>query len=131
MAVAKNKKKKKKNIKLPIWILYIHTSFNNTIVTLTDPQWNKVSWWGTGQLWFKWTKQSTPYAAEMLTKSIMQEAKNDFGLKQIGVIAKWLWLWRDGVFKWINDVWGIDITWIKESTWIQFGWCKGKRPKRN
>ena len=129
MAVVK--KKKKKHIKLPIGVLHVKTSFNNTIVTLTDPQGNKVIGGGTGSMGFKGTKQSTPYAAEVLTKKLITEAKDDFGLKQIGVIAKWLGLWRDGVFKWINDVGGIDITWIKEATGIQFGGCKGKRPKRN
>lgn len=130
MATA-TKKKKRKNIKLPVGTVHIHTSFNNTIVNLTDLQGNKISGWGTGVLWFKGTKQSTPYAAEMLTKMIMTEAKNDFWLKQIGVIAKGLWLGRDGVFKAINDLWGIDIMWIKEATALQFGGCKGKRQKRN
>lgn len=124
-------KKKKRNIKLPLWTVYITTTFNNTIVTITDVQWNKVIGWGTGQLWFKGTKQSTPYAAEMLTRQIMKEAKESFGLKEVGIIAKWLWMWRDGVFKGINDTGGIDILWIKEATPIQHGWCRGKRPKRN
>lgn len=125
------KKKKKKNIKLPVATVHIHTSFNNTIVTITDPQGNKITWWGTGTLWFKWTKQSTPYAAEMLTKGLMMEAKNEFWLKQVGVVAKGLWLGRDGVFKAINDIGWIDIMWIKEATALQFGGCKGKRQKRN
>ena len=125
------KKRKKKNIKLPVGTVYIHTSFNNTIVTITDPQWNKITWWGTGTLWFKGTKQSTPYAAEMLTKGLITEAKNDFWLKQIGIVAKGLWLGRDGVFKAINDIGWIDIMWIKEATALQFGGCKGKRQKRN
>lgn len=49
MAVA-TKKKKKKNIKLPVGVLHIHTSFNNTIVTLVDLQGNKVSGGGTGMM---------------------------------------------------------------------------------
>ena len=129
--MAKASKKKKKNIKLSSWIVHINTSFNNTIVTLTDQQWNKVSWGWTGMMWFKWTKQSTPYAAEMLTKDIMKTAKESYGLKEVWVIAKGLGLWRDGVFKWINDTWWIDIMRIKEATPIQFGGVKWKRPKRN
>ncbi len=129
MAVAK--KKKKKNIKLPVGIVHVKTTFNNTIVTLTDPQGNKIVGGGTGSMGFKGTKQSTPYAAEMLARKLITDAKNDFGLKQVGVIAKGLGLGRDGVFKGINDVGGIDIMWIKEATGIQFGGCKGKRPKRN
>ncbi len=124
-------KKKKKNIKLPSWILHINTSTNNTHITLTDVQWNRVLWGGTWVLGFKWAKQSTPYAAEQLCKSIIQDAKDNLWLKEIGIIAKWLWMWRDGSFKWINDVGWIDIMWIKEATPIQHGWCKRKRRKRN
>ncbi len=124
-------RKKKKNIKLPVGVLHVHTSFNNTIVTLSDAQGNKVIGGGTGLKWFKGTKQSTPYAAEVLTRDLIKEAKDNFGLKQITIVAKWLGLGRDGVFKGINDVGGIDITSITEATTVQFGGCKGKRPKRN
>lgn len=48
MVKAAAKVKKKKNIKLPVGVLHVHTSFNNTIVTLTDPQGNKISGGGTG-----------------------------------------------------------------------------------
>lgn len=124
-------KKKKKSVKLTNGVLHIQTSFNNTIVTLTDMQGNKVSGGGTGHVGFKGTKQSTPYAAEVLTREVMKEAKEQFGLKEIIVIARGLGMGRDGVFKGINDVGGIDITAIKEATPLQFGGCKRKRPKRN
>lgn len=123
--------KKKKNIKLPVWVVYVKTTSNNTIVTLTDENWNKISWWGTWNMWFKGTKKSTPYAAELLTKEIVKDAKENYWLKEIWVIVKWVWLWRDWAFKAINDVGWVDITYIKEATPIQFGGCKWKRPKRN
>jgi len=122
--------KKKKNIKLPFGKLYVKTTFNNTIVTLTDENGNKISGGGTWLLGYKWTKKSTPYAAEMLTKQILKEARDQFWLKEIGIIFKGLGLWRDGVFKAINDLGGIDIMWIREETPIQFGWCKRPRPRR-
>lgn len=123
--------KKKKNVKIPSGILHITTSSNNTHITLTTPQWDRILWWGTWTLGFKWAKKSTPYAAEQLCKWIIQDAKDNMWLKEIGVIAKWLGLWRDWSFKAINDVGGVDILWIKEATPIQFGGCKGKRQKRN
>lgn len=123
--------KKKKNIKLPTGKLHVQTSVNNTMVTLTDENWNKVLWGWTWLVWFKWTKKSTPYAAEMLTKDMIKDARDNYGLKELWIYLKWLWLWRDWVFKAINDLWWVDIIFIKEKTWIQFWWCKWKRPKRN
>jgi small subunit ribosomal protein S11 len=110
-------------------LLHVKTTPNNTIVTLTDENGNKVLWGWTGIVGYKGSKQSTPYAAEVLTKEILTEAKN-YGLTQIGVIFKGVWLSRDWVFKAINDLGGIDIMFIKESTPIQFGGCRWVRPRR-
>ena len=129
MATKKSTAKKKKNIKLAYGLLHVQTSPNNTIVTLTDENGNKVLGGGTGLVGYKGSKQSTPYAAEVLTKEILQEAKN-YGLNQIAIIFKGIGLSRDWVFKAVNDLGGIDITYIKEATPIQFGWCKGKRLRR-
>ena len=131
MVKKKTTTKKKKNIKLPGWRLYVNTTFNNTLITLTDEQWNKVTGGGTWIAGFKWTKQSTPYAAEVLTSNMIKEAKENFWLKEIWIIVKGLWLARDWVFKAINDVWWVEISYIREETPVQFGWCKWVRPKRN
>ena len=129
MWINKNNSKKKKNIKLESWLFFVQTTKNNTIVTLTDESWNKILWWGTWLVWYKGSKQSTPYAAEMLAKKILQDAKN-YWLTQLWVIFKWTWLSRDGVFKAINDTGFIDIKFIKEATTIQFGGCRWVRNRR-
>jgi small subunit ribosomal protein S11 len=122
--------KKKKNIKISKGILHVHTSENNTIITLADEAGNKVIGNGTGNVGFKGAKENTPYAAEMLAKAILKTARDDFGLKEIGVVFKGIGMARDGVFKAINDLGLIDILYIKEATAVQFGGCKGIRPKR-
>jgi ribosomal protein S11 len=43
--------------------LSVKTTDNNTMIVLTDKEWNKVLWWGTWLLWYKWAKKNTPYAA--------------------------------------------------------------------
>ncbi len=121
--------KKKKDIKLDSWVLHVRTTDNNTILTLVDDNGGKVLGWGTGKLWYKGSKKSTPYAAEVLTKQILKEAQG-FWLKDIGIIFRWAGLARDGVFKAINEIGLIDIQYIKEDTGIQFWGCKGKRKKR-
>jgi small subunit ribosomal protein S11 len=94
MATKKSTAKKKKNIKLAYGLLHVQTSPNNTIVTLTDENGNKVLGGGTGLVGYKGSKQSTPYAAEVLTKEILSEAKN-YGLNQIAIIFKGIGLSRD------------------------------------
>jgi len=87
MAAKKTTAKKKKNIKLSYGLLHVKTTPNNTIVTLTDENGNKILWGGTGLVGYKGSKQSTPYAAEVLTKEILSQAKQ-FGLTQVGIIFK-------------------------------------------
>jgi ribosomal protein S11 len=65
-----------------------------------------------------------------LQKNILKEAQN-YGLKEIWLIFKGTGMAREGVFKAITEIWVIDIMYIKEETGIQFGGCKGERPKRN
>jgi len=129
MATSKAKTKKK-DIKIMSGVLYVNTTSNNTLVTLTDIDGNKVLWGGTGSVGYKNSKKSTPYAAEVLTKQLLKNAQG-LWLKEIGIVFRGCGMARDGVFKAINEIWVIDILYIKESTGIQFWGCKGIRPKRN
>jgi small subunit ribosomal protein S11 len=121
--------KKKKDIKISFAKLFVHTSPNNTVITLSDEQGNTIYTRWAGTIGYKGAKENTPYAAESLAKAILKDAKN-LWLNEVGIIFKGTGLARDGVFKAINEVWLIDIAYIKENTPIQFGWCKGIRPKR-
>ncbi|MBB1543489.1 30S ribosomal protein S11 [Candidatus Gracilibacteria bacterium] len=123
-------KAKKKDIKIVSGILHVHTTSNNTLITLIDQQGNKILGGGTGKVGYKGSKKSTPYAAEVLTKQILKDGQG-YGLKEIGIIFKGIGMAREGVFKAINEVGVVDIAYIKEETGIQFGGCKGERPKRN
>lgn len=123
-------KAKKKDVKIASGVVHVHTSSNNTLINVVDLEWNKIVWGWTGKVWYKWSKKSTPYAAEVLTKQLLKEAQA-FGLKEIGLVFRGTGMARDGVFKAINEIWVIDIMYIKEETPIQFWGCKGIRPKRN
>ena len=123
-------KAKKKDIKVVSGVLLVHTTSNNTLITLIDQEGNKILGGGTGKVGYKGSKKSTPYAAEVLTKQILKDGQG-YGLKEIGIVFKGIGMAREGVFKAINEVGVIDIAYIKEQTGIQFGGCKGERPKRN
>ena len=123
-------KAKKKDIKVVSGVLHVHTTSNNTLITLIDQEGNKILGGGTGKVGYKGSKKSTPYAAEVLTKQILKDGQG-YGLKEMGIVFKGIGMAREGVFKAINEVGVIDIAYIKEQTGIQFGGCKGERPKRN
>ena len=123
-------KAKKKDIKVVSGVLHVHTTSNNTLITLIDQEGNKILGGGTGKVGYKGSKKSTPYAAEVLTKQILKDGQG-YVLKEIGIVFKGVGMAREGVFKAINEVGVIDIAYIKEQTGIQFGGCKGERPKRN
>jgi len=127
--MATKKVNKKKDIKIAHGVFHVKTTENNTIVTLTDLQWNKVIWWWTGTQGFKWAKQSTPYASEMVAKHILKEGVRCW-LNKVGVIFRGNWLWREWVFKAFNEIWSVEIEYIKDETPIQFGGCRWIRPKR-
>ncbi len=122
--------KKKKDIKITSGTLKVTTTENNTLIILVDDNGNKVVGGGTWLMWYKWAKQNTPYAAEVLTKHLLKEAQG-FGLKEIWIIFKGIGLAREGVFKAINEIGLIDIQYIKEATPLQFGGVKWVRPKKN
>ncbi len=123
-------KKKKKDIRISTGILHVHTSSNNTIITLAGLDGACVVSAGTGTKGFKGSKKSTPYAAEVLLKDILQEAKW-YGLTNIWLVFKGVGMAREWVFKAINETWLVEIDYIKETTPLQFGGCKRARPKRN
>lgn len=129
VAAAKAAPKKKKDFKITSGVLNVHVSSNNTIITLTDQNWNKINGWGTWLIGYKGSKKNTPYAAEVLTKQLLKEAQG-YGLKDICIIFRGVGISRDWVFKAVNEIGLVDITSIKENTAIQFGGCKWIRPKR-
>ena len=123
-------KAKKKDVKVVSGVVHVHTSSNNTLINVVDMEWNKIVGGGTGKVWYKGSKKSTPYAAEVLTKQLLKEAQA-LWLKEIGLVFRGTGMARDWVFKAINEIGVIDILYIKEETPIQFGGCKWLRPKRN
>lgn len=130
MAQNKTTSKKKKDIKISQGVLRVQTTSNNTIVTLTQLNGDVVLSAGAGTQGFKGSKKSTPYAAEILTKEILKEAKT-YGLDHVGIVFKGVGMGREGIFKAINETGLVEIDYIHENTGIQFGGCKRPRPKRN
>ncbi len=131
MAQKKTVSKKKRDIKLSSGILHVRTTSNNTHITLSDANGNKVLWGWAWTLWFKGAKKSTPFAAETLARKIFEDAK-PMWLETINLVFVGIGMAREWVFKAINELAGsVELLSIQEKTWIQFGWVKWTRPKRN
>ena len=85
MANVAKKRKVKKNV--PVGVAHIHSTFNNTIVTICDPQGNALAWSTAGALGFKGSKKSTPFAAGMAAEAAGKAAL-DLGVQKVDVEVK-------------------------------------------
>lgn len=108
--------------------VYIQSSFNNTIVTVTDDAGNVVSWASAGSLSFKGTKKSTPYAAQMTSVSAIEKAKS-FGLRKVSVFVSGVGAGRESAVRALVNS-GIEIENIKDTTPIPHNGCRAKKSRR-
>ncbi|ATZ18546.1 30S ribosomal protein S11 [Williamsoniiplasma somnilux] len=120
------KKRIKKNI--PKGIAHVHSTFNNTIVTISDEKGNVLSWSSAGALGFKGSKKSTPYAAQMIAEAAAKGAM-DNGVKTISVEVKGPGPGRDAAVRSLQAA-GLEITAIKDTTPIPHNGVRPpKRPR--
>ena len=120
------KRRVKKNI--PLGVAHIHSTFNNTIVTITDPQGNVVSWSSAGAVGFKGSKKSTPFAAQMASEAAANAAK-EYGLKIVDVNVKGPGPGREAAVRALETA-GLQIVSIVDVTPIPHNGCRPpKRPR--
>ena len=105
---------------------YIQSSFNNTLVTLTDMDGNALSWSSAGSLGFKGSKKSTPFAAQMAAEEATKAAM-EHGLKTVEVYVKGPGSGREAAIRALAQA-GLEITMIKDVTPIPHNGCRP--PKR-
>lgn len=79
-------RREKKNV--PHGKVFIHATFNNTIVSITDPQGNVVSWSSGGAAGFKGSRKSTPFAAQLASQSAARAASGEFNMREVDVFVK-------------------------------------------
>ncbi|MCK9235640.1 MAG: 30S ribosomal protein S11 [Acholeplasmataceae bacterium] len=120
------KRKVKKNI--PLGVAHIHTTFNNTIVTITDMDGNAVSWSSAGALGFKGSKKSTPFAAQMSAEAAAKSAMGN-GMLKVEVSVKGPGPGREAAIRSLQAA-GLEITAIKDVTPVPHNGCRPpKRPR--
>jgi small subunit ribosomal protein S11 len=120
------KKKEKKSI--PQGRAYIHSTFNNVIVTLTDPSGNVISWGSSGTAGFKGSRKGTPYAAQMAAEAAARKAK-EHGLRQVDVFVRGPGGGREAAIRSLQIA-GLTITSIRDVTPIPHNGCRPPKRRR-
>lgn len=120
------RKKERKNIEKGQ--AHIKSTFNNTLVTLTDMQGNALSWASSGQLGFKGSKKSTPYAASMVAEQAAKGAM-EHGLKTIEVYVKGPGAGREAAIRSLQAA-GLEVSMIKDVTPIPHNGCRPPKRRR-
>jgi len=121
------KKKTKKNFGQN-GVVHIKSSFNDTIVTISDLSGNAVSWSSSGTMGFRGSKKSTPYAAQMATDAAGKKAY-DVGLRKLDVLMKGPGSGRESALRALQNI-GFIINNIKDVTPLPHNGCRPKKKRR-
>lgn len=120
------KRKDKKNVSYGV--AHIYSTFNNTIVTLTDKQGNALSWAAGGNVGFKGARKSTPYAAQMSAAQAAKAAQ-DHGVTEVDVIVKGPGPGRESAIRALQAA-GLQINVIRDATPIPHNGCRPPKRRR-
>ena len=120
------KKRVKKN--LVVGKIYIQSTFNNTIVSITDESGGVVAWASSGSIGFKGTKKATPYAAQLAATSAIEKAKA-FGLSKVSIFVSGVGPGRESAVRALTNA-RLDVDIIKDTTPIAHNGCRAKKSRR-
>ena len=127
-AKSRSRKGGKKIRQVPQGAAHIQATFNNTIVTLTDPQGNVLAWSSAGTVGFKGPKKATPYAASVIVRDVAEKVKL-FGLRDVEVFICGVGQGKEGAVRALNAS-GFTILSIKDVTPVPHNGCRPSRPRR-
>lgn len=128
--MAKKTRVKKKRVRLSFdeGLVFVHSSFNNTIVSLTDRSGNVLAWSSGGKIGYKGSRKSTPFAAQMAATEVAK-AGMEMGIQKVGVIVKGPGGGRESSIRALNAA-GIKVTMIKDETPIPHNGCRPPKTRR-
>lgn len=113
---------------VPAGRAYVHSTFNNTIVTLTDPLGNVLSWASSGSSGFKGSRKSTPYAAQVAAQSAAKTAM-DMGMREVDIFVKGPGPGREQAIRSLQQA-GLRVRSITDSTPIPHNGCRPPKKRR-
>ncbi|HOE82565.1 MAG TPA: 30S ribosomal protein S11 [Myxococcota bacterium] len=128
MARAKVVGKKRVRKDVPLGIAFITSSFNNTIVTITDPNGNVVSWSSAGRRGFKGSRKSTPFAAQMAAEDAAKKAQ-DSGMRSVQVMVRGPGQSRESAIRALAAA-GLRVSYIRDVTAVPHNGCRPPKRRR-
>ena len=127
MAKAGKAKRKEKRV-VPHGVVHIHATFNNTIITISDPEGNAVTWSSAGRLGFKGSRKGTPFAAQVAAKNAGKAAR-DYGVRTVDVEVKGPGSGRESAIRALSAA-GIQVRSIRDVTPIPHNGCRARKKRR-
>jgi small subunit ribosomal protein S11 len=121
-------RRKKSKRAVPEGVAHIHSTFNNTIVTITDPTGNVVSWASAGNVGFKGSRKGTPFAAQLAAEAAAKRAI-DAGMRSVQVFVKGPGAGRESALRSLQAA-GFTISLIKDVTPIPHNGCRPPKRRR-
>ena len=126
MAKGKGRKKERRNV--PTGVAHIQSTFNNTIVTITDPQGNVVAWSSAGATGLKGSRKGTPFAAGLAAEAAARNAI-EHGVKQVEVYVKGPGAGREAAIRSLQAA-GLEVNLIRDVTPIPHNGCRPPKRRR-
>jgi small subunit ribosomal protein S11 len=120
--------KKKEKRQVPVGNAYIQSTFNNTIVTLTDPQGNTLCWSSAGNVNFKGSRKGTPFAAQLASESAVKKSY-DFGLRKVDVFVCGPGSGRETAIRALQAA-GLEVMSIRDVTPLPHNGCRPPKKRR-
>lgn len=128
MARRTNTRKKRVKKNIDTGIAHIRSTFNNTIVTITDVQGNVIAWSSAGSLGFKGSRKSTPFAAQMAAETAAKSSM-DHGMKSLDVTVKGPGAGREAAIRSLQAA-GLEVTAIRDVTPVPHNGCRPPKRRR-
>lgn len=124
--VTRRKKRERKTI--PVGNVYIHSTFNNTLVTFTDPRGNVIAWGSAGTAKFKGSRKGTPYAAQLAAEDTARRAM-EYGIRRVDILVKGPGSGREAAIRALQAA-GLVISSIRDVTPIPHNGCRPPKKRR-
>ncbi|MDR7482685.1 MAG: 30S ribosomal protein S11 [Armatimonadota bacterium] len=128
MATRTGKARRRERKNVPVGVVHIRSSFNNTIVTIADPRGNVVAWASAGTVGFKGSRKGTPFAASLAAEAAARKAM-EHGVRQVEVLVRGPGAGREAAIRSLQAA-GLDVSLIRDVTPVPHNGCRPPKRRR-